>query len=65
MSNLADKLAEIASPCMGVCTLGPNDICIGCLRTAGEIGDWLKYSDEQRQQIISKLPARLEQLFGK
>jgi len=56
---------SIASPCVGVCTLGPGNICIGCLRTAAEIGNWLNYSNQQRQRIIEQLPQRLEALFAK
>ena len=55
----------IASPCIGVCTLGPGDICIGCLRTSAEIGNWLKLTSEQRSLIMSELPQRMEILFSR
>ena len=53
----------IQSPCIGVCTLGPNDLCIGCLRSTPEITHWLSYSPERRHTIMAELPARLETLF--
>jgi hypothetical protein len=43
--------------------LGDSGHCIGCFRTAQEIGDWINYSDQQRQAIIEQLPKRAEQLF--
>jgi predicted Fe-S protein YdhL (DUF1289 family) len=55
----------IASPCIGVCTLGPGDICIGCLRTSAEIGMWLNFSNQQRRLILAELPQRMEILFGR
>jgi predicted Fe-S protein YdhL (DUF1289 family) len=53
----------IHTPCIGVCTLGPGNYCVGCLRTAEEIGNWLNYSAEDREQIVSELPKRLDLLF--
>ena len=33
---------EIASPCVRICVLHPDEkICIGCYRTAQEIGQWI------------------------
>ncbi len=55
----------IDSPCVGVCTLGPGDICVGCLRTSSEIGNWLNFTNQQRQRIIAELPQRLEALFAR
>ena len=55
----------VESPCIGVCTLGPGNICIGCFRTTDEIGNWLNYSGKDRARIIAQLPARMEALFSK
>lgn len=49
----------VASPCIGVCTLDAAGYCIGCLRTAGEIGQWLAYSEAERRRIMNVvLPQR-------
>ncbi len=45
------------TPCIRICQLQGN-ICIGCYRTIEEITNWLKYTDEQRQQIINLLDKR-------
>lgn len=55
---------EVISPCIGVCTLGPGDFCIGCFRSSDEIGDWLSYSPQDRNRIIELLPQRFESLFA-
>ncbi|NLS05048.1 DUF1289 domain-containing protein [Rhizobium sp. P32RR-XVIII] len=48
------------TPCIHVCSLDPaTGFCIGCGRTLGEIGNWMSYSDSERQQIMAVLPARL------
>jgi uncharacterized protein len=56
-------VGEIVSPCIGVCTLAPNGLCIGCLRTSEEIGMWLSYTPGDRIRVILELPQRLESLF--
>jgi predicted Fe-S protein YdhL (DUF1289 family) len=56
-------MTEVPSPCIGVCTLAPNGMCIGCLRTSEEIGMWLSYSADDRKLILHELPRRLESLF--
>jgi predicted Fe-S protein YdhL (DUF1289 family) len=57
-------IAEVLSPCIGVCTLAPNGLCIGCLRTSEEIGLWLNYTAGDRARIMNELPQRLESLFA-
>jgi len=61
--NSFSTMAEIPSPCIGVCTLAPNGMCIGCLRTSDEIGMWSNYSAGDRKRIMLELPQRLESLF--
>ncbi|MEJ8568883.1 DUF1289 domain-containing protein [Elongatibacter sediminis] len=64
MADAARISDPVQSPCIGVCTLGPNDLCIGCMRTSREIGDWLGYSEAERKRITAELPGRLEALFS-
>ena len=56
--------SDISTPCIGVCTLDPDDRCVGCLRTSGEILNWLQYTESQRREIMDSLPARLDALFS-
>ncbi len=63
MGEPISPIPEIESPCIGTCTLGPDDLCIGCFRSGAEIGNWLNYSAERRRAIMLELPQRAQQLF--
>jgi predicted Fe-S protein YdhL (DUF1289 family) len=51
-------MSSIVSPCIKICQMDSNGICIGCRRTRDEIGDWKKYTDEQKQEILDKTSFR-------
>ena len=55
--------AEPKSPCISVCVLDDNDICLGCFRSATEITDWLMSSAEQKREIIRLARERMEASF--
>ena len=63
MTDVAIALEPVESPCIQVCTLNDEGLCIGCFRTTEEIGGWLSLSASQRREIIDELPARAERLF--
>lgn len=63
MPEAADHLPDIASPCIGVCTLDAEDVCVGCFRTREEIAAWLSYSPAQRRRVIEALPRRAQACF--
>ncbi|MGG6897204.1 MULTISPECIES: DUF1289 domain-containing protein [Rhizobium] len=51
------------TPCILVCSLDANTgYCLGCGRTAAEIGAWMSYGDDERLEIMELLPARLARL---
>jgi predicted Fe-S protein YdhL (DUF1289 family) len=33
-------------------------LCLGCYRNLEEIGNWLKFTEEKRQEIMEQLPSR-------
>jgi predicted Fe-S protein YdhL (DUF1289 family) len=43
---------EVASPCIGVCALDENDLCLGCYRTVQEITDWWRLDADGRRAVI-------------
>lgn len=55
---------RVASPCISVCIVDPrgSGLCIGCGRTLDEIASWIDFSDEERRQVLRRLPARLDAL---
>ena len=56
---------EVDSPCVKVCVVHPVErICVGCFRTLDEIAGWSRMTDDQRREVIAKLPER-PALLGK
>jgi predicted Fe-S protein YdhL (DUF1289 family) len=53
----------IPSPCIDICRLNNNGICIGCGRTKQEITDWLASTDKERVAIYEKATVRLKTIF--
>lgn len=48
----------VPSPCVSICALDDNDICIGCFRSGREISDWGKYSDEEKRAVLKRCGQR-------
>jgi len=49
----------VPSPCIGVCTLDDDGICLGCRRTSDEIARWPRMSNDERLRLIENvLPER-------
>ena len=48
----------ITSPCISICAMDENDLCIGCYRTSKEIRDWLLMEDDERLDVIAKAAER-------
>jgi predicted Fe-S protein YdhL (DUF1289 family) len=42
----------ILSPCIGVCELGPDNLCVGCHRSIEEITRWSRMSDAERLHLM-------------
>lgn len=55
---------EPQSPCIAVCALDENDVCIGCYRTADEITDWFMLDAEARREIVKKANERRDEQSG-
>ncbi len=59
MSDEVWRRDEIESPCVKVCVMHPvTGLCVGCHRTAAEIGAWSLLSPEARRMVMAELPAR-------
>jgi uncharacterized protein len=55
---------EIASPCIGVCSMNDETgFCLGCYRTLEEIQGWDQLGNEEKSKVISELDARMEASF--
>jgi uncharacterized protein len=47
-----------ASPCVDICTLGDDNVCIGCRRTIREIMDWSRMSAAEQWRVVQAVAAR-------
>ena len=57
----------VASPCVSICALDDDDICIGCQRSVAEITRWVSMDNDERRAVLRLCAERLRasgQLFG-
>ena len=43
------------TPCVDICKLDQNAMCIGCGRTLQEIAEWSGMTDQERQLVMERL----------
>ncbi len=55
---------EIKSPCMSLCCLDEQDVCIGCHRSVKEITAWGRMDNQQKKETMMQVVKR-EQASGR
>jgi uncharacterized protein len=58
MVDASLKNAAVLSPCINICRLNAQGLCIGCRRTLSEIAEWSHASDARRLEILNALTTR-------
>ena len=58
MPSAKAKKVIVRSPCVDICALDDNDICIGCYRSGDEITAWGKMSNETKLATLDKVRVR-------
>jgi len=58
LSDAALMGAPVPSPCIDICRLDAQGLCIGCRRTIGEISEWSRASEVRKREILQGLEAR-------
>lgn len=53
--------SPVASPCIGVCQLDAQDVCLGCYRSVTEIIEWASLNPEQKKQVLANTEIRQQQ----
>lgn len=48
----------VASPCVHICALDDDDICIGCQRSVAEITRWSRMDNTERREVLVLCHAR-------
>ena len=60
---MTEPVRPIASPCVRICVVdGASGLCVGCLRTLGEIAGWGGFSEAERAEIMRGLPERRDRV---
>jgi predicted Fe-S protein YdhL (DUF1289 family) len=42
----------VDSPCIKICELNGDGVCVGCGRTRAEIAGWMSMSDAQKAKVV-------------
>ncbi len=42
----------VDSPCIKICELDQDGVCVGCGRTRAEIAGWISMSEAQKAQVV-------------
>ena len=49
----------VMSPCIGICNIEDDGLCVGCHRTGTEIAHWSTMNDDARLRMMDEvLPQR-------
>ena len=51
-------LGMVKSPCVAICALDANDLCIGCYRTSDEITQWGEMNNDEKRKVNQKVAIR-------
>ncbi len=55
------EATPVVSPCIGVCELSDEEICLGCGRTLQDIAVWSGADEARRREIAEQARRRLIQ----
>ncbi|HHX33955.1 MAG TPA: DUF1289 domain-containing protein [Gammaproteobacteria bacterium] len=58
---LKPREKPVKSPCISLCALDINDICMGCQRTGNEISGWGTMDNQQRREVLKQAEQRARQ----
>lgn len=62
MSTAADD--GVRSPCVSVCALDAEDICVGCYRSGAEITLWTSLDNAAKREVIRRAAERARKASG-
>ncbi|MBI9069655.1 MAG: DUF1289 domain-containing protein [Salinivirgaceae bacterium] len=51
-------MEEVKSPCIKICRMDENGVCFGCRRNRYEVGNWSKFTNKEKLEIIDKTMTR-------
>jgi uncharacterized protein len=59
-----DEAQPVRSPCIKVCVLDADGMCVGCGRRIDEIAGWAELTAQQQRSICERAAHRLSQSAG-
>lgn len=62
MKDPSDPVATVESPCISVCQVNGDEVCLGCGRTIDEITAWRELSDAEKAQVLELAAERREKI---
>jgi uncharacterized protein len=63
MSDSSD-IQFVPSPCVSVCALDEDDVCVGCYRTGMEISQWGRMSVDKQRLVVVRSHQRMRGELG-
>jgi predicted Fe-S protein YdhL (DUF1289 family) len=54
----------VKSPCVSVCALDAEDICVGCYRSSEEITLWSSLDNAGKREVIRRAAERAKKASG-
>jgi uncharacterized protein len=49
----------VASPCVSICALDADDVCVGCFRTGLEISHWGRMDCSKQREVLRRCNLRI------
>lgn len=59
VTTATDSIDIVPSPCVSICALDADDVCVGCFRTGREISQWGRMSADQQREVVRRCQVRM------
>ena len=57
-------MSAVTSPCVNICALDEQDICVGCYRSAAEITAWTSLGEEGKREVVRRAEQRYREAWS-
>jgi len=61
--NRREANDDVRSPCVGICALDDDDVCVGCFRTGMEICRWGEMTKDEKNVVMNNVRKREEKSY--
>ena len=60
---MPEEMNEVPSPCVSICALDVNDVCVGCHRTGDKISRWWGMDNTEKKKILELAKEREQKSY--